>query len=221
MDFPDLESDLSGVCDLINILREPDGCPWDKKQTPNSLTKHLVEECYELVEAIENNDLENIEEEIGDVLLNLAYQIIFLKEKKQSGEEIIIKKLYSKIHTRHPHVFSDLQLKNSDEVEKNWENIKKVNNNDNLSAIPKYLPSLNLAEKIQKKYMAMNSNLDISDAIKNLQKVLMTDDEFDSDMLGSILFDLTNIARLKNIDPEKSLRIYIKKYIKDSNEKQA
>lgn len=219
MDFPDLESNLNGVCDLINILRGPDGCLWDKKQTPNSLTKHLVEECYELVEAIENNDLENIEEEIGDVLLNLAYQIIFLKEKKHSREEIIIEKLYSKIHVRHPHVFSDLQLKNSEEVEKNWENIKKASNNDNLSAIPKYLPSLNLAEKIQKKYMEINSDFDTSDAIKNLQKLLMNDDEIDSDMFGKILFDLTNIARLKNIDPEKSLRIYIKKYIKDLNEK--
>ena len=219
MDFPDLESNLNGVCDLINILRGPDGCLWDKKQTPNSLTKHLIEECYELVEAIENNDLENIEEEIGDVLLNLAYQIIFLKEKKHSREEIIIEKLYSKIHVRHPHVFSDLQLKNSEEVEKNWENIKKVSNNDNLSAIPKYLPSLNLAEKIQKKYMEINSDFDTSDAIKNLQKLLMNDDEIDSDIFGKILFDLTNIARLKNIDPEKSLRIYIKKYIKDLNEK--
>ena len=219
MDFPDLESNLNGVCDLINILRGPDGCLWDKKQTPNSLTKHLVEECYELVEAIENNDLENIEEEIGDVLLNLAYQIIFLKEKKHSREEIIIEKLYSKIHVRHPHVFSDLQLKNSEEVEKNWENIKKVSNNDNLFAIPKYLPALNLAEKIQKKHMEIHSDFDTSDAIKNLQKILMNDDEIDSDMIGEILFDLTNIARLKNIDPEKSLRIYIKKYIKDLNEK--
>ena len=219
MDFPDLESNLNGVCDLINILRGPDGCLWDKKQTPNSLTKHLIEECYELVEAIENNDLENIEEEIGDVLLNLAYQIIFLKEKKHSREEIIIEKLYSKIHVRHPHVFSDLQLKNSEEVEKNWENIKKASNNDNLSAIPKYLPSLNLAEKIQKKYMEINSDFDTFDAIKNLQKLLMNDDEIDSDIIGKILFDLTNIARLKNIDPEKSLRIYIKKYIKDLNEK--
>jgi tetrapyrrole methylase family protein/MazG family protein len=219
MDFPDLESNLNGVCDLINILRGPDGCLWDKKQTPNSLTKHLIEECYELVEAIENNDLENIEEEIGDVLLNLAYQIIFLKEKKHSREEIIIEKLYSKIHVRHPHVFSDLQLKNSEEVEKNWENIKKVSNNDNLFAIPKYLPALNLAEKIQKKHMEIHSDFDTSDAIKNLQKILMNDDEIDSDMIGEILFDLTNIARLKNIDPEKSLRIYIKKYIKDLNEK--
>jgi tetrapyrrole methylase family protein/MazG family protein len=219
MDFPDLESNLNGVCDLINILRGPDGCLWDKKQTPNSLTKHLIEECYELVEAIENNDLENIEEEIGDVLLNLAYQIIFLKEKKHSREEIIIEKLYSKIHVRHPHVFSDLQLKNSEEVEKNWENIKKVSNNDNLFAIPKYLPALNLAEKIQKKHMEIHSDFDTSDAIKNLQKILMNDDGIDSDMIGEILFDLTNIARLKNIDPEKSLRIYIKKYIKDLNEK--
>ena len=81
MNFPDLELNLTGVCELIETLRGPEGCPWDIEQTPNSLTKHLIEECYELVEAIENNDLENIEEEIGDLLLNLSYQIVFLKEK--------------------------------------------------------------------------------------------------------------------------------------------
>ena len=79
MNFPDLELNLAGVCELIETLRGPEGCPWDIEQTPNSLTKHLIEECYELVEAIENNDLENIEEEIGDLLLNLSYQIVFLK----------------------------------------------------------------------------------------------------------------------------------------------
>ena len=82
MNFPNLESNLEGVCNLIQILRSEDGCPWDQEQTSNSLTKHLIEESYELVEAIENHDLENIEEEIGDLLLNLSYQIVFLKEKK-------------------------------------------------------------------------------------------------------------------------------------------
>ena len=142
MNFPNLESNLEGVCNLIQILRSEDGCPWDQEQTSNSLTKHLIEESYELVEAIENHDLENIEEEIGDLLLNLSYQIVFLKEKKYSNESTLIKKLFNKIHTRHPHVFSDLKLKGSAAVEKNWQKIKSDSNKSNADSIPKYLPSL-------------------------------------------------------------------------------
>ena len=78
MNFPDVPPTLEGISDLINLLRGPNGCPWDKKQTANSLTGHLIEECYELVEAIEKKDYNNINEEIGDVILNVVYKIIFM-----------------------------------------------------------------------------------------------------------------------------------------------
>ena len=219
MNFPDLELNLTGVCDLIETLRGPEGCPWDIEQTPNSLTKHLIEECYELVEAIENNDLENIEEEIGDLLLNLSYQIVFLKEKHYSNEETIIKKLFLKIHSRHPHVFADLELNDSAAVEKNWQKIKNKTNKNNTDRIPKYLPSLILAQKVQKKYSELNYDSSKIDSLSNIRNIMNDQKTLDSDMIGEILFELSNYARLNKVDSEKSLKKFINNYMDETNEK--
>tara|TARA_B100000945_G_scaffold320701_1_gene331658 strand:+ start:3454 stop:4110 length:657 start_codon:yes stop_codon:yes gene_type:complete len=218
MNFPNLESNLEGVCNLIQILRSEDGCPWDQEQTSNSLTKHLIEESYELVEAIENHDLENIEEEIGDLLLNLSYQIVFLKEKKYSNESTLIKKLFNKIHTRHPHVFSDLKLKGSAAVEKNWQKIKSDSNKSNADSIPKYLPSLYLAQKIQKKYT--NSDFESeSDALLDIKRIINEKETLNTDILGELLYKLSNYARLTNVDPEQTLKKYINDLMDLNNEK--
>tara|TARA_B100000700_G_scaffold101768_1_gene114680 strand:+ start:2393 stop:3046 length:654 start_codon:yes stop_codon:yes gene_type:complete len=217
MNFPNLESNLEGVCKLIQILRSEEGCPWDQEQTSDSLTKHLIEESYELVEAIENDDLENIEEEIGDLLLNLSYQIVFLKEKKYSNESILIKKLFTKIHTRHPHVFSDLKLKDSAAVEQNWQKIKSDSNKSNSHSIPKYLPSLYLAQKIQKKYT--NSDIESeSDILFDIKQILNEKENLNSDTLGELLYQLSNYARLTNVDPEQALKKYINDFVVLNNE---
>ena len=206
MNFPDVPPTLEGISDLINLLRGPNGCPWDKKQTANSLTGHLIEECYELVEAIEKKDYNNINEEIGDVILNVVYQIIFLKEVLDIDEQSIIKDLYAKIKIRHPHVFSDINFKNAADVEQNWEKIKDdsnvnlVNNKD----IPKYLPSLSLALKLQKKMPSK----DINQSYDLIDTLLSNKDNLDSESLGKLLFEIVSIAKIKNIDPEKSLRMH-------------
>ena len=206
MNFPDIPPTLEGISDLINLLRGPNGCPWDKKQTANSLTGHLIEECYELVEAIEKKDYNNINEEIGDVILNVVYQIIFLKEVLDIDEQSIIKDLYAKIKIRHPHVFSDINLKNAADVEQNWEKIKDDSNVNlaNNKDIPKYLPSLSLALKLQKKMppQDINQSYDLIDSLLNNK------DNLDSESLGKLLFAIVSIAKIKNIDPEKSLRMH-------------
>ena len=204
MNFPDVPPTLEGISDLINLLRGPNGCPWDKKQTANSLTGHLIEECYELVEAIEKKDYNNINEEIGDVILNVVYQIIFLKEVLDIDEQSIIKDLYAKIKIRHPHVFSDINLKNAADVEQNWEKIKDDSNMnlENNKDIPKYLPSLSLALKLQKKMPSK----DINQSYDLIDTLLSNKDNLDSESLGKLLFEIVSIAKIKNIDPEKSLR---------------
>ena len=207
MNFPNVPPTLKGISDLIILLRGPNGCPWDKKQTADSLTGHLIEECYELVEAIEKKDYNNIKEEIGDVILNIVYQIIFLKEDLDIDEQSIIVDLYEKIKIRHPHVFSDIYLKNADEVERNWEKIKdnaKVDLMNENKDIPKYLPSLSLSLKLQKK-MPVN---DINKSSNLIDELLDNKDSLDSESLGNLLFEIVNIARIKNIDPEKSLRMH-------------
>ena len=205
MNFPDLPPTLEGISDLINLLRGPNGCPWDRKQTADSLTGHLIEECYELVEAIEKKDYKNINEEIGDVILNVVYQIIFLKEIIDIDEQSIIKDLYAKIKIRHPHVFSDLELKNAEEVEQNWGKMKNdsnVNLANNNKDIPKYLPSLSLALKLQKKMPPK----DINQSYSLIDKILSNKHELNSESIGKLLFEIVNIARIQDIDPEKSLR---------------
>ena len=207
MNFPNFPPTFKGISDLIILLRGPNGCPWDKKQTADSLTGHLIEECYELVEAIEKKDYNNIKEEIGDVILNIAYQIIFLKEDLDIDEQSIIVDLYEKIKIRHPHVFSDINLKNADEVERNWEKIKdntKVDLMNENKDIPKYLPSLSLSLKLQKK-MPVN---DINKSSNLIDELLDNKDSLDFESLGNLLFEIVNIARIKNIDPEKSLRMH-------------
>ena len=207
MNFPNVPPTLKGISDLIILLRGPNGCPWDKKQTADSLTGHLIEECYELVEAIEKKDYNNIKEEIGDVILNIVYQIIFLKEDLDIDEQSIIVDLFEKIKIRHPHVFSDINLKNADEVERNWEKIKdtaKVDLMNENKDIPKYLPSLSLSLKLQKK-MPVN---DINKSSNLIDELLDNKDSLDSESLGNLLFEIVNIARIKNIDPEKSLRMH-------------
>ena len=206
MNFPDVPPTLEGISDLINLLRGPNGCPWDKKQTANSLTGHLIEECYELVEAIEKKDYNNINEEIGDVILNVVYQIIFLKEVLDIDEQSIIKDLYAKIKIRHPHVFSDINLKNAADVEQNWEKIKDDSNMnlENNKDIPKYLPSLSLALKLQKKMPSK----DINQSYDLIDTLLSNKDNLDSESLGKLLFEIVSIAKIKNIDPEKSLRMH-------------
>ncbi len=211
MNFPDVPPTLEGISDLINLLRGPSGCPWDKKQTSDSLTGHLIEECYELVEAIEKKDYNNINEELGDVILNVAYQIIFLKEVSDIDEQSIIKNLYAKIKIRHPHVFSDTNIKNAEEVEQNWEKIKDDSNidlaNDN-NDIPKYLPSLSLALKLQKKMPPK----DISKSYNLIDELLGNKDNLNSESVGKLLFEIVNISRIQNIDPEKSLRMHNRSY---------
>ena len=205
MNFPDVPPTLEGISGLINLLRGPNGCPWDRKQTADSLTGHLIEECYELVEAIEKKDYNNINEEIGDVILNVVYQIIFLKEVLDIDEQSIIKDLYAKIKIRHPHVFSDINLKNAADVEQNWEKIKDDSNVNlaNNKDIPKYLPSLSLALKLQKKMpQDINQSYDLIDSL------LSNKDSLDSESLGKLLFAIVSIAKIKNIDPEKSLRMH-------------
>ena len=184
MNFPNFPPTLKGISDLIILLRGPNGCPWDKKQTADSLTGHLIEECYELIEAIEKKDYNNIKEEIGDVILNIAYQIIFLKEDLDIDEQSIIVDLYEKIKIRHPHVFSDINLKNADEVERNWEKIKdnaKVDLMNENKDIPKYLPSLSLSLKLQKK-MPVN---DINNSFNLIDELLDNKDKLDTESLRS------------------------------------
>ena len=198
-----VKSSLNTLIEIMNELREK--CPWDKKQTMESLREKTIEEVYELSEAIINNDKKNIEEELGDLLLHIVFYAKIGSEKKQFTLNSIINTLIIKLKKRHPHVYGKLIINSIKEVEQNWEKIKDDSNrnlvNDNKD-IPKYLPSLSLALKLQKKMPPK----DINQSYNLIDKLLSNKHKLNSESIGKLLFEIVNVARIQDIDPEKSLR---------------
>ncbi len=205
---------FQGVLDLVNYLRGPDGCPWDQKQNHMSIKEELLEECYELIEAIESNNSESITEELGDTLLNLLMHISIAENKKTFTAKKVYGKLIEKLIRRHPHVFKNQGLKDPEAVKSNWQQIKSLEKPDSsiLSGIPKTLPALAFAQQAQ--YRASVNKFDWDNLEGVLSKIAEesqelknanTEPEQESEF-GDLLFSLVNLARWLNIDAESSLR---------------
>lgn len=151
----------SAISDLLKVmarLRSPTGCPWDREQDHRSLRWHAVEEVYEMIDAIEAGDDHELEEELGDLLLQVAFHCQLAKERKAFDFEKVARRITDKLIRRHPHVFGDVKVKNVDQVWANWEAIKRAEKHGTrharpsvLDGIPKHLPSLLRAEKLAKK----------------------------------------------------------------------
>ena len=213
---------------VVDTLMGSDGCPWDKIQTRESLKPYLVEETYETLEALDENNPDKIKDELGDLL----YQIIFHSKISSLNKEFniddVINNLTAKMIRRHPHVFNKGQLKTPEQVIKQWEEIKKeeksqTSQKSTLEGIPKHLPSLLRAQKIQKKAAKEGFDWDkIDDVFNKLDEeiaefkeaVLRGKDVDIQSEFGDILFTLVNIAKFKNIDAEEALRSTINKFIK-------
>jgi len=222
---------LDSFCKLIKIvdtLMGDNGCPWDKVQTRESLKPYLVEETYEVLEALDANDPEKIKDELGDLL----YQILFHSKISSLKDEFdfrdVINNLSEKMVRRHPHVFKEGELNTPDQVVEQWEEIKKnekdqVNQRSILDNIPINLPSLFRAQKLQKK--AAKEGFDwgrINDVFNKLDEEIA---EFKEAVLkkktgdiqseiGDIIFVITNIAKFYKIDAEEALRSTNNKFIK-------
>ncbi len=195
---------------LVKKLRKE--CPWDAEQTSKSLIPFLLEETYELIDAIEKDNREKVTEELGDVLLNIFMQMVIMEEGKTTKNEII-EGISKKIIKRHPHVFSNTKVSGKDEVLKNWQMIKKKEKPSSiLSDVPLTLPSLLLAQRLQK--IASNVGFDwenINGVFKKLKeeiRELKTADtgENEEEELGDILFVLSHLGNFLNIDTEMALR---------------
>jgi len=147
------------LVDLIAYLRSPNGCPWDREQTHESIRRNLLEEAYEAAEAIDRNDTPHLLEELGDVLLQVAFHAQIEREKGNADLDVIADLTIRKLINRHPHVFGDIKLDNALEVLDNWDSIKRTERGedslrDTLSGITESLPALWRAEKITKKLSA-------------------------------------------------------------------
>jgi tetrapyrrole methylase family protein/MazG family protein len=208
------------LVNIIKTLRGPNGCPWDKEQTHLSITNHLIEESYELVEAIKDKNPQHIKEELGDVLLQVLLHSQIADDENHFNIDDVIKDLNEKLIRRHPHVFSDEEASNSSDVEKNWDLIKAKEKKHHaegsiLNSIPKSLPSLFEAYKIGKKANKVGFDwndkdpcLDkISEEMEELKEALENKNHQEiSEELGDVLFSLTNFARHLKINPEEALK---------------
>jgi len=220
--------DFYDLLKVMDTLRGEDGCPWDMEQNHESLKRYLIEECYEVLEAIDENNDEMLVEELGDVLLQVVFHAQIGKEDGYFNINDIIKAITNKMILRHPHVFGDVKVKGSEEVLTNWEEIKGKEKNfssytDTLKHVAKNLPGLIRAEKVQGK--AAKVGFDWNNADPALEKVLEELEEVKDvyktnnrakiqEEVGDLIFAAVNVARLLDIDPEFAVNYTIDKFIK-------
>ena len=219
---------LSKLIKITDTLMGEDGCPWDKVQTRESLKPYLVEETYEVLDALDANDPEKIKDELGDLLYQILFHSKISSLKGEFNFRDVIDNLSEKMVRRHPHVFQEGELNTPDQVVKQWEEIKRneknqANQKSILDNIPKNLPSLLRAQKLQKKAAKEGFDWDqINDVFDKLDEeiaefkeaVLKKKSADIQSEIGDIIFVITNIAKFYKIDAEEALRSTNNKFIK-------
>jgi tetrapyrrole methylase family protein/MazG family protein len=208
---------------IMSELRGKNGCPWDKEQTHQTLRRFLIEEAYEAVDAIEENDLNHLKEELGDLLLQIIFHSQIAGENNKFTIEDVLRELITKLKRRHPHIFGDIVVSSSEEVVANWEKIKKEEKEEKslFSDIPTHLPSFLFACLAQNK--ASKIGFDWTEKIEVISKIEEELEELKDSLngngiieeeIGDIFFSIVNLSRHLKIDPEISLRKTTNKFIK-------
>jgi tetrapyrrole methylase family protein/MazG family protein len=219
--------DFQDLIQVMNTLRDENGCAWDREQTHETLKKYLIEECYEVLEAIEEQDEDKIIEELGDVLLQVVFHAQIAKEEGYFNINDVIKSITNKMISRHPHIFKDVQSKNSEQVLESWENIKSKEKGfesytDTLKHVPKNLPGLMRADKVQQKAARVGFDWDTVEPAmeKVLEELQEVKDVYKDnnrakilEEVGDLVFATVNVARLLDIDPEFAVNYSIDKFI--------
>ncbi|MBC8536757.1 nucleoside triphosphate pyrophosphohydrolase [Feifania hominis] len=214
--------------EIVEILRSPGGCPWDREQTHESIRKNFIEETYEVVEAIDRADATLLCEELGDILLQVALHAQMERERGVFTVDDVIDGVAKKLVLRHPHVFGSVVADDSDAVLKNWDQIKKVEKHQRsqtevLESVPKYFPALMRAEKLQAK--AAKVGFDWPSAEGALEKldeeraelaaaIREGDAAHIDEELGDLLFSVVNVSRFLKVDSEESLSRTSEKFIR-------
>lgn len=225
-----MNQDLANFEKLLTIMRRlrgPGGCPWDAEQTHESLTRYLLEETYEVIEAIDAKSPEHLKEELGDLLLQPIFHSVIAEEAGQFDISDILSTLCEKLVRRHPHVFGDLAISDSAAQIENWERIKKAEKGAGrtsaLAGVPPHLPALLKAHKISEKASRVGFDWDHSDQV--FAKVMEELHEFEEawgggdpermeDELGDLLFAIVNLGRFLSLNPEEALRKTIGRFQK-------
>ena len=221
------KNNLTSLVDIMNRLREE--CPWDKKQTFDSLKSNTIEECYELIEAVGDRDFDNIKEELGDVLLHIVFYSKIADEQNKFSIDDVIAGINEKLIRRHPHVFGEQTVADSNEVVKNWEEIKRHEKGGvraTLAGVPATLPPLTKAYRIQKKAASVGFDWDNVDDCWDKVKEEMAEFEVEAKSgdkekmtqeMGDVIFSLINCSRKYGIDPADALDLTNRKFMERFN----
>lgn len=211
-----------GLVKIMDELREQ--CPWDKKQTIDTLRPLTIEETYELADAITDHDWKGIKEELGDILLHLLFYAKIGSEQNQFTLEEVIDGISAKLVHRHPHIYGDVKVADEEEVKRNWEKLKmKEGKKSVLSGVPPSLPAIVKATRIQEKAKQVGFEWDkkedvwkkVEEEMGELQEAVAAGNQVDiEEEFGDVLFSLANYARFLQIDAEGSLEKTNKKFIR-------
>ena len=219
--------DISDLLEIMQILRSEEGCPWDRVQTHASIRKDLIEEAYEVCEAIDLEDQDSLKEELGDVLLLVVHHARIEEEKGNFDFDDVCDGICRKMIVRHPHVFGNAEVNSEEELMDNWEKIKQQTKGqttvtETLRSVPKTFPALMRAQKVRKRaagtgfdypdlYWAMG---DLESELDELQSALENESKQQCfEELGDILFSAVNMARFLKIDAEECLNASTEKFI--------
>jgi MazG family protein len=217
------------LCEIVAKLRSPDGCPWDREQTHESLLPALIEEAYEVAGAARANDNANFREELGDLLLLIVMHAEIAREAGRFDIDSVLKDVTDKLIRRHPHVFGKSDARDSGAVLKQWESIKRAEKRADshyLASLPAALPALMRAQKAQSKVARVNFDwADARDVIAKVEEELdelkqaavAKDQQSIEDEIGDLLFAMVNLARKVGLDAETALQIATNKFVKRFN----
>ena len=221
MNYPNLEE----LINVIKILRSENGCVWDRAQTHQTLTPNMLEEAYEAVEAIKENNPNHLREELGDVLLQVVLHSQIAKDNNEFDIEDVAKELNEKLIHRHPHVFGNAEVNSPQDVVENWDKLKqeeKKERKSQMDGIPITLPALMACQKISKRAIKVGFEWDkvetLMDCVKSefdefFEEVKNNDKNSMEDEMGDILFAVVNLARWYKIDAEQALLRANKKFM--------
>ena len=229
---------FEAFAEIVAHLRAPNGCPWDREQTHETLRKHLLEEAYEAIAAIDSGDFVDMREEFGDLLLQVVLQSQIANEESEFNVNQVIHAIHSKIVRRHPHVFGDLKLDGVSGVLANWEKLKEQERKDKkqqkglLDGVPIAIPALEQAQEYQDRAARVGFDWPEIDGVldkvkEEIDEIKNAETDFElASEIGDLFFALVNLARWKHVDAESALRgtnVKFKKrfaYIEQSAKKQ-
>ncbi len=216
---------MEDLVEIVQLLRAPDGCPWDREQTHESIRRNFLEEAYEVAEAIDEANAEHLKEELGDVLLQVVFHAEIETEKQVFNIDDVADGVCKKLIYRHPHIFSTVEVSSTEEVLQNWDALKRVEKSqetvtDTMQSVARSLPQLLRADKIQSK--AKKSGFDWEDVQGAMDKVREETEEVSRALagegnpveeIGDLLFAVVNVARFLKADPERALEQANDKFI--------